>query len=269
MNKELIVKNAKKHFEGELLEKVLKQIDTFFEVLNSDYITTSNYKVGDDVVLTNNHLLHGIGIHEDVIDIIAKRGVVSLDFLDDNSNHAFCYVSAFWKVKEEIELGKFVKNYSGIIAKVNNQYEQIPYGELDSFVEKMRNVDHWLWTAESSMEIRFMPSLARDVNQVGFILNVNNVLGKKLKDNAVFNDNFTMEENFNFVDEKSKSKFENGFVSDFFERAEYIIFGIPSNFIEGVLVGRKYENDMNKLEQIKKLLPNAYICDLDGKVIME
>lgn len=112
-----------------------------------------------------------------------------------------------------------------------------------------------------------MLSLARDVNQVGFILNINNVLGKQLKDNAVFGDKFTMEENLNFINERAKSKFENGFVNDFFDRAEYIIFGIPSNFIEGVLVGRKYENDKVKLEKIKKVLPNAYICNFDGKVI--
>ena len=267
MNKNLIMQNAEKHFKGDLLEKVLKQIGIFFEILNSEYTVKSNYSIGDNVVLTNNHLLHGIGKHEDVIDTIAKRGVVSLDFLDDDSNHAFCYVSAFWKVKEEIKLEKFIKNYSGIVAKVNDKYEQVPYGELDSFVEKMRNVDHWLWTAESSMEIRFMPSLARDVNQVGFILNINNELGKKLKDNAVFNDNFTMEENLNFINERAKPKFENGFVNDFFDRAEYIILGIPSNFIEGVLVGRKYENDKVRLEKIKKVLPNAYICNLDGKVI--
>ena len=85
--------------------------------------------------------------------------------------------------------------------------------------------------------------------------------------NAVFGDKFTMEENLNFINERAKSKFENGFVNDFFDRAEYIIFGIPSNFIEGVLVGRKYENDKVKLEKIKKVLPNAYICNFDGKVI--
>ena len=39
--------------------------------------------------------------------------------------------------------------------------------------------------------------------------------------------------------------------------------------IEGILVGRKYEKDNSKLNEIKNLLPKAYICNLDGKVIVE
>ena len=46
-----------------------------------------------------------------------------------------------------------------------------------------------------------------------------------------------------------------------------ILFGIPSCFIEGILVGRKYENNKEILNKIKKLVPESYICNLDGKVI--
>lgn len=46
------------------------------------------------------------------------------------------------------------------------------------------------------------------------------------------------------------------------------MFGLPSNLIEGVLVGRKFENDNNSLELIKKKLPNCYICNVEGKVIV-
>ena len=55
---------------------------------------------------------------------------------------------------------------------------------------------------------------------------------------------------------------------DFFtDRESAIIFGLPSCFIEGVLVGRKYESDEKMLSKIKELLPDCYICNLDGKVI--
>lgn len=268
MNKEIIIKNAKKRFKGALQKKVIKQIDNFFDILNSDYVVKSDYKIGDNVILNKNHLLHGIGKHIDVIDIIAKRGVVSLDYLGDNSNHGVCYVAAFWKVSQEILLGEFINNYSGMIAKVNDKYEQIPYKQLDNFVEKMKDVDHWLWTAESSMEIRFMPSLARNINQIGFILNVNDEKGKKLRENAVFNNNFSEKENFQFTSKKSRNNFKKTkFQNDFFSRAEYIIFGVPSNYIEGVLVGRDVEKDNEMLSKIQELLPNCYICNLDGKVI--
>ena len=51
----------------------------------------------------------------------------------------------------------------------------------DKFVETLKNVDHWKWEAVSSMEIRFMPSLARNINQVGFILNLESE--KRAKEN--------------------------------------------------------------------------------------
>lgn len=62
------------------------------------------------------------------------------------------------------------------------------------------------------------------------------------------------------VDRKNKDDF-------FTNRESAILFGLPANLIEGILVGREYEKDQSKLNGIKKLLPNAYICNLEGKVI--
>ena len=57
---------------------------------------------------------------------------------------------------------------------------------------------------------------------------------------------------------------------DFFtDRESAILFGVPVNFIEGILVGRTYEKDDSILNEIKELLPDCYICNLDGKVIRE
>ena len=57
---------------------------------------------------------------------------------------------------------------------------------------------------------------------------------------------------------------------DFFtDRESAILFGVPASLIEGILVGREYEKDQSKLKEIKQLIPNAYICNLDGKVIIK
>lgn len=64
------------------------------------------------------------------------------------------------------------------------------------------------------------------------------------------------------VDRKDKDDF-------FTDRESAILFGVPSNLIEGILVGREYEKDQSKLKEIKQLIPNAYICNLDGKVIIK
>ena len=51
-------------------------------------------------------------------------------------------------------------------------------------------------------------------------------------------------------------------------RESAIIFGLPTKLIEGVLIGRKLENDQNALNHIKNSLKSCYICNLDGKVIV-
>jgi len=74
--------------------------------------------------------------------------------------------------------------------------------------------------------------------------------------------------NKELVINNAKEKFmKYGFTDDFFERAEYIIFGLPKNCIEGIIVGRKLENDEDYLLYLKKLFSNCYICNLDGIVI--
>lgn len=46
------------------------------------------------------------------------------------------------------------------------------------------------------------------------------------------------------------------------------MFGLPSSLIEGVFVGKKIEENKDALEYMKKRLPDCYICNLDGKVIV-
>jgi len=52
------------------------------------------------------------------------------------------------------------------------------------------------------------------------------------------------------------------------DRESAIIFGLPAILIEGVFVGRKLEQDIKALNYIKSKLPDCYICNLDGKVIV-
>ena len=268
MNRDLIINNTKKKFEGELLDIVLKQVDNYFELAESNYEIKNRYRIGDEVILNESHLLHGIRDKVDLLDIFSERGIVSIDYLvDEVSSHAFIYNSGFWSVKNEISLKEFVINYSGMVAKYDDKWEQVPYKKLDEFVEKMRNSSAWLWTAESSMEIRFMPSLAKDNNQVAFILDTSNPLATKLKENSIFKNTKLDKYKYSFIHEKAIKDFENGFKLDAFERADYIIFGFPKNCIEGILVGRLVENNQEYLDKIKELFPNCYICNLDGKVI--
>lgn len=268
MNKDLVINKAKKKFNGELLDIVLNQIDDYFELAESNYKIETKYNVGDNVILNQNHLLHGIRDKVDLLKIFSERGIVSNDyFVDEISNHAFIYNSAFWNIEREILLKEFIINYSGMVVKYDNTWEQVPYKKLDEFVEKMRTSSAWMWTAESSMEIRFMPSLAKDNNQIAFIVNTSNQVAKRMRENSIFKNKNLDKYKYSFIHEKAVKDFENGFKLDAFERADYIIFGFPKNCIEGVLVGRIVENNEDYLMQLKELFPNSYICNLDGKVI--
>ena len=85
-------------------------------------------------------------------------------------------------------------------------------------------------------------------------------------DKDIFDDNIVK----GFVNPNYYEKFikDRAKKDDFFtNRESAVLFGIPSNLIEGILVGRTYEKDQNVLKEIKRLLPNCYICNLDGKVI--
>lgn len=52
------------------------------------------------------------------------------------------------------------------------------------------------------------------------------------------------------------------------DRESAIMFGLPAKLIEGVFVGRKIENDKKSLDYIKSKLPDCYVCNLDGEVII-
>lgn len=263
-------KYSKKLYKGKIKNIVDKQIDMFFEIEETDFeLEKHNYHKGDNVILNKYHYLHGIGNNDSSIDFISEKGILSKEANGLFGNHAFQFVVGLWRVKNKISLKEYIENYSGIVARVNNQFYQVPYKKLDEFVETLKNIDHWKWTSESSMEIRFMPSLARNVNQVGFILNLKSNYGQKLLEQDINDINYNKDISDNFIRKDLRKKFFNNKDNDFLERASYVIFGINKCFIEGIIVGKNYEKDKNKLEILKSKFPNAYICNLKGKIIIE
>ncbi len=120
-------------------------------------------------------------------------------------------------------------------------------------------------------EGKFLPNLLEDTIQICLIINGDNKYTKSLLENDILNHKLLNEyELLNFMKSDiyaklvlSRKKIDISFT----DRESAILFGIPANLIEGVLVGRIYEKDMNILKKIKKKMPNCYICNLDGIVI--
>jgi len=167
--------------------------------------------------------------------------------------------------------GASVVYYCVRSAKAKENYKIIPYGKIEQELIELNNTENvWSWRAEQTKEIRFMPSLASDKVQIGFILNMESDYAKELSKADFFNKEYDKSVLKYFADKRFLEYYLSTPITPLTtDRESAIFFGLPPRLIEGVLVGRLYEKDKAKLKEIKEKLPNCYICNLDGKVIVE
>ena len=186
-----------------------------------------------------------------------------------------------WNIQEDILLKEYVAQYSGftISFSIGRGPESkavsklVPYHEFDKITEELNNNDKiWSYWGEQTKEVRFIPSLVSNKRQIAFILNMSSEYAQKLAYNDVWNLDFDEETIKPFLDYRYIDKFINqdriNRNANTTDRESAIMFGLPTSLIEGVFLGRKLEQDKQALEYIKKKLPDCYICNLDGKVIV-
>lgn len=178
-------------------------------------------------------------------------------------------------------LRDYIINYSGFTItytlgrgpEAKQISELVPYHKFDEITEKINDDKNiYIWWGDKTKEVTYLPSLVSNKSQIAFILNMESEYATKFLYADVWNielDKDTLEE---FLDYRYYSKFldlrfnKNASTTD---RESAIMFGLPSKLIEGVLVGRKFEEDTEILNYIKSKLPECYICNLDGKVIVD
>ena len=252
----------------------VKQLNNFKLAEDNFELPKHAYQVGDDVLLKKGTFMHGTRKGYEGIDLIIENGFLSSNIQEFNVKaQKTPYCISMWNIQKDILLKDYINLYSGMTIRYtdfndNPMTKLVPYNKLDEEIENSRAMNIWMWTAEQTKEIRFLPSLIRDNNQLAFILNTNNEFAKNLIENDIFNLNFNKKILKNFISKWFIDNFIYGKRDDFTtNRESAIIFGIPSCFIEGIFVGRKLENDEEKLEVIKKKFPQCYVCNLDGKVI--
>lgn len=254
---------------------IQEQLKNFYQA-KENYVPKNNeYKIGEQVYLKKGTLLHGTYLNYEGLKEIIKNDLLASYFIDGRlSKYPGCV--GVWNLKQDYYLKDYIDFYSGGTIRYNNmgdaktETQVIPYSKMKDIMKIITEKHYQRWYMEQTKEARFMPSLVQDKVQVGVIINADNEYIKKLKEKDILNEKMTDEECQDFVD---KNYYENFITKrqnkdDFFtDRESAIILGIPKCLIEGILVGRIYENDKKILEQIKKLMPNCYICNLDGKVI--
>lgn len=280
MNKNKFIEQVNKNFDGPVKELIINQIKLFYD--DKIKINKNQYKVGQDVKLSKGTFLHGIFGELENFNFTINNGFISTDFTDISRSNKIKNSVGFWNIQKDILLKEYINQYSGftisysigrgpdskIISKL------IPYHKFDEITEEINDNDEiWSYYGEQTKEVRFLPSLVSNKRQIAFILNMDSEYAKKLSYNDVWNLTFKKEILKHFLDYRYIDKFINHDRlykdASTTDRESAIIFGLPIKLIEGVLVGRNIEKDKDKLDYIKSKLPGCYICNLDGKVIVE
>ncbi len=274
MDRDYFIKYAEDNFEGNSCDIVLKQIDNFYNAFDNYKIPKHNYEVGDDVFLRKGTLLHGTYKNFDGLEDIVSNGLISSMFISGRTSK-YPGAVGVWNLKEDYLLKDYIK-FSRLVdngrSMNKDETEVIPYDKMKDIVEITKNVDAHMWVMEQTKEARFLPSLVQDRVQIGIIFNGDNIYVEELLKGDILNlsNNISDEELKSFVNKNYYDKFikDRRNKNDFFtDRESAIVFSIPSNLIEGILVGRDYEKDSDMLDSIKSICPECYICNLDGKVI--
>ena len=279
MKKEDYIKKINENFVGESKNLLLRQIDLFYK--NDCNIQKNNYKIGDKVFLKKGTFLHGIFGELENFNYTLDNGFISVDFTSEPRANKICNSVGMWNIQEDILLKDYINKYSGFTITYTigrgpgskEISELIPYHKFDEYTEKINNDnDIWTYWGDKTKEVSFLPSLVSDKRQIAFILNMESDYAKQLAYADVWNTQFDEEILKPFLDSRYYNKFleerfnKNASTTD---RESAIMFGLPSTLIEGVFVGRKIENDKKAIEYIKSKLPDCYICNLDGKVIVQ
>lgn len=274
--KEKYIEFVKENYKGKAQKLILNQIELFYK---KEVINPNKYNKGELVKLKKGTYMHGIPGMLDNFNWILQNGFIGNDFTDQSIPNKIKGSIGMWDIQEECLLKDYIKNYSGFticytIGRGPGSKEiakMIPYHQFDKITEEICNDEEiWTYWGDQTKEVRFMPSLVSNKRQIAFILNTENDYARELIKNDVWNPNLDEETLKSFIDYRYLPKFlderinRNALTTD---RETAIIFGLPPSLIEGVLVGRKLENDQEKIKYIKEKLPQCYICNVDGIVI--
>ena len=145
---------VKENFKGQTKNLMLEQIDNFYS-LSDQKIKHNKYKLKDQVVLNKNNLMHCFKLDFKYLEQISKEGKICGDYAGVATKNSVKWAVSTWKFDKKIKLKDYIANYSGMTVVYDDNYQIVPYGKLDEFVEKMKNKKHFLWEAESSREMRF------------------------------------------------------------------------------------------------------------------
>lgn len=281
--KEEYINFANNNFEGKALELVIENINLYYK--ENVFVEKNKYSLGEDVFVKKGTFLHGLGGSPDsynnfrIFDFVCKNGFIGGDF-NERPTVKILNSVGMWNIRKDQLLSQYIKDYSGVTIKyrvgnreigLTDYYELCNCDNMENRLKELNNQEEvWQWSCEQTKEVRFVPSLFSEKNQIAFILNMESEYAKECARYDVWNLEFRNEDIMKYFCSKYflPEMLEGNFNAATTDRESAIMFGLSPKLIEGILVGRKIENDKESLEYIKSKLPDCYICNLDGKVIV-
>ena len=257
-----ISNNSKKMFA--------EQIDLFYSHSN---LENKKYNIGDSIKLSKNSLIHGSRAKMIELEIISKVGLISSEFYSEvNAQKKKPYVVELWDVKEDIDLGKWLKKYTGVTIDFKNRNGEVFKSEICSFDDIKKSInetkDFRDYIIYQNQEQRFLPNdyIDNDVD-LAFIIEFND--NDQLIKNDIFKESFDKKVLKNILPKWFYKKYMKNRKFDNYEtgREKAILFGVPISMFKGIIVSRSKENDKEYLDKLNMLFPNCYICNLDGIII--
>ena len=250
----------------------ISQIEEFYR-LKEEYVGEAKYNIGDDVIIDSSILIHGTRISINELENISINGLIAPEFLGKyNKKKKKPFVVEFWNVQEKLTLKEYLDKYCGVTIDVKGNSGNI----IKRIITSMNNIEKEIlelkeyrdYIIYQNQEQRFLPNKYNNNAAMAFIVSENSYIEKYLS-NDIFNINFDKKTLKQILPKWFYKKYMLTRNFDNYEtgREKAILFGVPSNFIEGILVNKEIENDENNLKKIKDVFPKCYICNIDGKVI--
>ena len=201
---------------------------------------------------------------------------MSRDFETKTPSGRFPYCVSFWVVQRDGYLRDYIREYSGATLSLYYGDKNTP-SEVRTFLCRTEEIAALVndervvsWKAEQTKEIRFLPNAANSRRQIAFILDPSRAIGRKLTEADLFRDDFPSAKRKYFLARTYRESFLLSKQDVLFtNRENAVVYGLPSNLVEGILVGRVLENDPKALEKIHCAFPWCYIANIDGVVIQE
>ncbi len=277
MTKKDYIDLVNENYEGEAKDIILKQIELYYKENNE--IKKNKYNVGDEVILKKGTHMHGIPSFDN-FDWTVENGFIGNDFTNHSTPNKIRSSIGMWDIQKDCSLLDYITKYSGFTVVYTigrgpgstEVAEMIPYHKFDEYTERINDDEKiWMYWGDQTKEVRFMPSLVANKRQIAFILNMESPIAQEMRKSDVWSPTLSDKAAEAFTDYRYYEKFlkerlnRNALTTN---RETAIIFGLPPTLIEGVFVGRLLEQDQEKLDYIKSKLPDCYICNLDGKVIV-